>query len=43
LDRQRRRQELARLTGGATISDAMLAGAEELIAAAERYRSDLAV
>ena len=41
LDRQHRRQELARLTGGATITDAMLAGAEELIAAAEDYRMKL--
>lgn len=39
LDRQRRREELARLTGGANITEAMLAGAEELIAAAETYRS----
>ena len=43
LDRSRRRQELARLTGGATITEAMLAGAEELIAAAEVYRGDLKV
>ncbi|MBR3705229.1 MAG: DNA repair protein RecN [Oscillospiraceae bacterium] len=41
LDRQRRREELARLTGGANITEAMLAGAEELIAAAEEYRSTL--
>ena len=41
LDRQRRREELARLTGGANVSDAMLAGAEELIAAAETYRSTI--
>lgn len=41
LDRQRRREELARLTGGANITEAMLAGAEELIAAAESYRSTL--
>lgn len=41
LDRRQRRQELARLTGGATITDAMLAGAEELIAAAEDYRIKL--
>ena len=41
LDRQRRREELARLTGGANITEAMLAGAEELIAAAEAYRSTL--
>ncbi|MBR2132500.1 MAG: DNA repair protein RecN [Oscillospiraceae bacterium] len=41
LNRECRRQELARLTGGATITDAMLAGAEELIAAAETYRKNL--
>lgn len=41
LDRLRRRQELARLTGGARITEAMLAGAEELISAAERYRQSL--
>lgn len=41
LDRIRRRQELARLTGGAQITEAMLAGAEELIAAAEIYRQGL--
>ena len=41
LDRQRRREELARLTGGATITEAMLAGAEELIASAENYRKTL--
>lgn len=39
LSRQRRKEELARLTGGANITDAMLAGAEELIAAAEAYRA----
>lgn len=41
LDRARRGQELARLTGGASITEAMLASAEELIAAAEEYRSGL--
>ena len=41
LDRQRRKEELARLTGGANITEAMLAGAEELIAAAEAYRATL--
>ena len=41
LDRQRRKEELARLTGGANITEAMLAGAEELIAAAEVYRAAL--
>lgn len=41
LDRIRRRQELARLTGGARITEAMLEGAEELISAAETYRQGL--
>ena len=41
LDRTHRRQELARLTGGAQITEAMLAGAEELISAAENYRLGL--
>ena len=41
LDRRRRREELARLTGGANITEAMLAGAEELITAAENYRAKL--
>ena len=41
LDRPRRRQELARLTGGASITEAMLSSAEELIAAAEEYRVGL--
>ena len=41
LDRQRRKEELARLTGGANITQAMLAGAEELIAAAEQYRATI--
>ena len=43
LDRSRRREELARLTGGSSITEAMLAGAEELIAAAEKYRAGLAL
>ncbi len=38
LDRQQRRAELARLTGGAHVTAAMLESAEELIAAAEQYR-----
>ena len=42
LDRARRREELARLTGGANITEALLAGAEELIASAEEYRDALA-
>lgn len=41
LDRPRRCDELARLTGGEKITDAMLAGAEELIASAEAYRTAL--
>jgi len=41
LDRQQRREELARLTGGAQITGAMLAGAEELIAGAEAYKAQL--
>ena len=41
LDRQQRREELARLTGGAHVTAAMLESAEELIAAAERYRESL--
>lgn len=39
LDRDRRREELARLTGGGIRSEAMLRGAEELLARAEEYRS----
>lgn len=38
LTRQRRIEELARLTGGAHISQAILQGAEELLAGAEQYR-----
>ena len=41
LDRQQRREELARLTGGTQITEAMLAGAEELIAGAEDYKAQL--
>ena len=41
LDREQRKQELARLTGGAKVTQAMLAGAEELIDAAEEYRKGL--
>ena len=41
LDRDGRRLELARLTGGADPTPAMLAGAEELLSAAERYRAQL--
>ena len=41
LDRPRRCRELARLTGGAHVTAAMLAGAEELIAGAEQYKASL--
>lgn len=41
LDRQQRRQELARLTGGSRVSQTMLDGAEELLAQAEDFRSKL--
>lgn len=39
LDRDGRRQELARLTGGASISAAILEGAEALLQEAEAYRA----
>ena len=39
LSREERRQELARLTGGAHITEAQLTGAEELIRAAESYKA----
>lgn len=42
LDREQRKQELARLTGGARITDAMLSGAEELISGAEEYKRTIA-
>ena len=41
LDRERRRQELARLTGGSHVSQTMLDGAEELLAQAEAFRAEL--
>ena len=41
LDRQQRRQELARLTGGSHVTETMLSGAEELLRQAEEYRSSL--
>ncbi len=41
LDREQRCRELARLTGGAHITAAMLTGAEELIASAEQYKAAL--
>lgn len=42
LDRQQRRQELARLTGGSHVSQTMLDGAEELLTQAEQFRADAA-
>ena len=41
LDREQRRQELARLTGGSHVSQIMLDGAEELLAEAEKFRDSL--
>ena len=41
LSRDERKGELARLTGGDRITPAMLAGAEELIDAAEQYKAGL--
>ena len=41
LDRAQRREELARLTGGETVTAAILEGAEELIAAADDYKKKL--
>ena len=41
LDREQRRQELARLTGGSHVSQTMLDGAEELLAQAEAFRQGL--
>jgi len=38
LDRAARRAELARITGGAAVTDTLLAGAEELLAAADVYK-----
>ncbi|MBP3493463.1 MAG: DNA repair protein RecN [Oscillospiraceae bacterium] len=42
LDRTQRREELARLTGGAHVSEVMLSGAEELLAEAEKFKGNLA-
>ena len=42
LDRRQRAQELARITGGAHITEALLKSAEEMLDAAERYRRELA-
>ena len=41
LDRQQRAQELARLTGGAHVTEALLRSAEELLDEAEAYRKKL--
>ena len=41
LDREGRRYELARLSGGDMITDIQLAGAEELLARDERFRASL--
>ena len=41
LDETRRREELARLTGGATVTATMLESAGELLRAAERYKEGL--
>ncbi|MBE6919008.1 MAG: DNA repair protein RecN [Ruminococcaceae bacterium] len=41
LDRQQRREELARLTGGAHVSEVMLSGAEELLLGAETFKKSL--
>ena len=42
MDRARRQQELARLTGGASISATMLEGAGELLDQAEKFKKTLA-
>jgi len=41
LDRERRKAELARITGGSKVTEALLASAGELLDAAEAYRSTL--
>ena len=41
LDRERRKAELARITGGTKVTDALLASAEELLDEAEAYRKTL--
>ena len=41
LDREQRRLELARLTGGSHVSQTMLDGAEELLVQAENFRAEL--
>ena len=41
LNREQRRAELARLTGGAIVSEVMLSGAEELLSGAEAFKRSL--
>jgi DNA repair protein RecN (Recombination protein N) len=41
LDREQRKAELARITGGNKVTDALLESAGELLDEAERYRSGL--
>ena len=41
LDRQRRKEELARITGGSQVTDALLESAGELLDAAESYRKTI--
>lgn len=42
LDRKQRQMELARLTGGAQVTETMLQGAEELLTQAEKFRAEMA-
>ena len=42
LDRKQRQMELARLTGGAHVTETMLQGAEELLTQAEKFRAEMA-
>ena len=42
LDRKQRQMELARLTGGAQVTETMLQGAEELLTQAEKFRAGMA-
>ena len=41
LDRAQRMREIARLTGGETVSETMLRGADELLEAAESFKKTL--
>ena len=41
LDRERRKAELARITGGSQVTEALLRSAGELLDQAERYRETL--